>query len=248
MSKHELLDKSDDPTLLWSALRLNNDSTVREKIIDFYHPFARMMAAKAYAKRTTEQLEFLDFLQYALVGLIEAIDRFEHDRDIKFETFASTRINGAILKGIETSSDKQGQLSARRRVVAERLKSLKDNAVDAQDPSTMFGYLAEIAIGLAVGFALEDSGMHQIGEPTYPDNTYKRVEMKQLHHRIKGLLTSLPDNERRIVKYHYLQDIGFEEIAHILDVTRGRVSQLHKNALRKLRDAIRGEGKIDLRC
>ncbi|HEX7635658.1 MAG TPA: sigma-70 family RNA polymerase sigma factor [Noviherbaspirillum sp.] len=241
-------DKTTDMTPAWVAFRSGADPSVREQVIEFYLPFARIMAAKLYAKRTYIELEFSDYMQYASIGLMEAIDRFDPDRGVKFETFAAPRITGAILNGIESLSEKQVQVSARQRILAARVKSLKDEAPEPADSNAVFGYLAELAVELAIGFALEDSGVSQSEEASYPDNTYHRVELKQLRQRIDELVGQLPDNERRVVKYHYLQQVPFDEIATLLGVTKGRVSQIHKNALKRLGQIIRSIGEIDLRC
>ncbi len=240
-------DTSIDTTPLWDGMRSGDNSSAREQIIDFYLPFARILAAKLYAKRTFIELEFADYLQYASIGLVEAVDRFDPAREVKFETFAALRINGAVLNGIESLSERQVQVSARQRIVAARVKSQKDADIAPKDPNAVFGYLAELAIGLAIGFALDESGMVQADDAAYPDNTYRHVELKQLGQRVRELIERLPDNERRVIKYHYLQQIPFEEIASILGVTKGRVSQVHRDALNKLGQIARHHGMIDLR-
>ncbi|MBI1890131.1 MAG: sigma-70 family RNA polymerase sigma factor [Burkholderiales bacterium] len=245
--KRVQFDGAAESSALWRAFKSENDPAVREEIIDRYFPFARIMAAKAYANRVFIELEFCDFMQYASVGLIESIDRFDPDRGVKFETFSAPRITGAILNGIESLSEKQEQVSARRRIVAGRLDTLKEKPALAQDPEALFGYLADIAIGLAVGFVLEDSGMYQADEASYPDNSYTRVELQQLHQQIKSLLELLPPNERRVLNYHYLHHVPFEEIAKIFGVTKGRISQIHKDALKRLRTKLRGD-RLDLNC
>lgn len=241
-------DTTTDMTPVWAALRGGADPSAREQVIEFYLPFARIMAAKLYAKRTYIELEFSDYMQYASIGLMEAIDRFDPERGVKFETFAAPRINGAILNGIESLSEKQVQVSARQRILSARVKSLKDAPPEPADSNALFGYLAELAVGLAIGFALEDSGIYQAEEASYPDNTYHRIELRQLRKRVGELVEQLPDNERRVIKYHYLQQIPFDEIATLLNVTKGRVSQIHKNALKRMGQIVRSIGEIDLRC
>ncbi|HVK94161.1 MAG TPA: sigma-70 family RNA polymerase sigma factor [Noviherbaspirillum sp.] len=241
------VEASADLAPLWASLVKEADPSSRERLIEFYFPFARILAGKLYAKRTYPELEFSDYLQYASIGLIEAVDRFDPERGVKFETFAAMRINGAVLNGVGSLSEKQEQVSARQRLVSERMKSLKAEETEKEDPALLFGYLAELAIGLAVGFALEDSGMYQEGNVAYPDNTYQHVELKQLHQQIRQMLEKLPGNERRVIKYHYLQQLPFEEVARILNLTKGRVSQIHKEALNRLRNGVRRTGSVDLR-
>lgn len=246
-SQPDPLDFSIEVDPDWVEFHLDRNVEARGRIIESYLPFARMMAAKTYAKRTYPELEFQDYLQYATIGLIEAVDRFDPNRGVKFETFSASRITGAILNGIESLSEKQRQVGARRRAIAARVESVKSDLPDASTTEALFSYLAQVAIGLAVGFALEDSGMYQAElEPTYADNTYRRVELKQLQKRILSLVNLLPRNERSVITYHYLQHLAFGEIAAILGVTKGRVSQIHKEALQKLKASIRIDGAVDL--
>lgn len=238
---------------LWRAFGRQRDAALREQLVAHYLPFARIMAAKMYGGRTHMQVEFDDYLQYARLGLIEAVDRFDPDRGYKFETYAGSRINGAILNGMQAYSEVHEQVAARKRVVQSRMASLRDpqrepgGAGTSPDPADLFGYLAELAIGLAVGFALDNSGMYQEhdGDAQYRDNTYAGVELKQLRARLKSLVDGLPGKHRQVVSYHYLQQLPFEEIAAMLALTRGRIAQIHKEALLKLREALRGQHELN---
>jgi RNA polymerase sigma factor for flagellar operon FliA len=230
----------------WHTYRENRDPELREQLIEHYLPFARMLAAKAYANRIQLELEFADYLQYASIGLVEAVDRFDPIVMPRFEAFSSMRINGAILNGIVSLSEKQEQVSARKNLLADRAKSLKAEAGNPKDPEAIFGYLAELAIGLAVGFVLEGTGMYQSEESGYEENIYRGIELKQLSRKVVELMESLPDRERRIIKLHYQQQIPFDEIAKMFGVTKGRISQMHKAALVRLKAGF--GSSVDFRC
>jgi RNA polymerase sigma factor for flagellar operon FliA len=231
---------------LWHAYAAGRDPALRSRLIAAYQDFARIMAAKLYARRLYTEMEFADYLQYATVGLIESVDRFDPALGNKFETFAAARINGAVLNGIEQSSEVQQQVAARRRIVAQRVASLNDGA--PPEAGDVFARLAELAIGLAVGFALDDSGMVQAGGAQYPDNSYSGVEVKQLQARIKALVGALAPAERTVVQGHYLQQQPFEEIAASMKLSRGRIAQIHKAALGHLRQRMLAMDDMDIRC
>ena len=233
---------------LWQALVAQRELGVRARLIERYMRFARIMAARSYARRSFGGVEFEDYLQYAHVGLIESIDRFEPERGIKFETFAAPRISGAILNGLETASDIHGQVSARRRLLAQRVASLGEGSEEADNPDQVFAALAEVAIGLAVGFALDDSGMYRCDEREYPDNGYAALEMKQVRERALALMAQLPGNQRLVIQYHYMQHIAFDQIAQMLELSKGRISQIHKEALGKLRAGFNEAGVLSLSC
>jgi RNA polymerase sigma factor FliA len=221
---------------LWQQYQGSRDTGLRAQLIEHYLPFARMLAAKTYANRSQIELEFADYLQYASIGLVEAVDRYDPVFNAKFETFASLRITGAILNGVVSLTEKQEQISARKAILLERVKSLKLEKSDVKNADAVFEHLAGLAIGLAVGFALEGTGMYQPDEESYVDNSYRRIELKQLYKSIAASMEYLPENERRIIKLHYQQQLTFDKIADMLGLTKGRISQIHKSALTRLRD------------
>ncbi len=233
---------------VWAGFVQTRCSEARERLVSAYMGFARMLAAKVYARRTIEGMEFADYLQYATVGLIEAVDRFDPERGVLFESFAAVRITGAMLTGLESSTEIQRQIATRKRVIGDRVASLADAAPPLAGPEAVFAHLAELAIGLAVGFALEDSGMYLQEEATYADNTYAGVELKQLRGRVKAALGEIGANQRRVIELHYLQHLPFEDVASRMSLTRGRISQIHKEALQNLRTRLTHAGDVDLHC
>lgn len=235
---------------LWRAWRRDGDVQARQQLIEAHLRFARMMAAKLYGRRYYAALEFDDYMQYATVGLMESVDRFDPDHGAKFETFAASRISGAILDGVTASSDIHEQLAARKRVLRERASLLCEDAAApaSQSPDALFGKLADLAIGLAVGFALEGSGMYRAEEGEYLDPGYQGVALRQLRQRVASLVDALPPKQKAVISGHYQQQLAFEEIATRLQLSRGRVAQLHKEAVAKLRLALQMKGTILLSC
>lgn len=231
---------------MWTCYAQGRDPEARARLVAAYLGFARIMAAKVYARRSYTSMEFADYLQYARVGLLEAIDRFEPARGYRFETYAASRINGAILNGIEQSSEIQQQIAARKCILSQRIASLDEGEAAPSTPGMVFARLAELAIGLAVGFALEDTGMHGGGD--YPDNSYHGAEMKQLRARVRAAVATLPDKQRQVIHAHYLQHQAFADVAAAMFLSRGRVAQIHKEALGNLQARLQDLKAFDLSC
>jgi RNA polymerase sigma factor for flagellar operon FliA len=238
-------DVGGEPAALWQAYRHGRDESLRQRLVGRYLEFARMLAARMYARRTYEGLEFDDYLQFARLGLMEAVDRYDDGLGAKFETFAAHRINGAILNGIATYSEVQEQVAARRRIDAERIEGLHGDAPDRADPAALFAYLADLAVGVAVGLALEGTGMVQDAAAMYGVQPYDGLALRQLRARLKEALAALPERQRKVLSWHYLEQRPFDEIGAALGVTRGRVSQLHKEALASLRERWRARDAVD---
>lgn len=220
---------------LWTRWFERNSPADRQNLVECYSSFTRILAAKCYARRTSHELEFGDYLQFGFVGLLESIDRFDPAVGVKFETFAGHRINGAILNGVESLSEVQRQTAVRRRVMKERTASLAEGA--SREPISALERLAEVAIGLALGFALEDAGMYTGStEGAAPDNAYSRLELRQLSERLAESVATLPEQQRIVIHRHYFQQVPFDEIATAMELTKSRVSQIHRAALMQMRD------------
>jgi RNA polymerase sigma factor for flagellar operon FliA len=217
-------------------------------------PFARMHAATLYAGRFGNEIEFADYLQLGIVALIEAIDRFDATRGVKFQTFAAYRVRGAILDGVEAFTERHRQIAARRRIQEARVASLmrpstgpeESGARATASPPTgddkLLAYLAEIGFGLALGYLLEDSGMIAASDeaaPPGPISQYAEVELTQLRQALREVLTEIPEQQRVVIASHYLQGMQFEQIASEMHLTKGRISQIHKAALLNLRQQLK---------
>jgi RNA polymerase sigma factor for flagellar operon FliA len=145
-----------------------------------------------------------------------------------------------VLDGVESLSEKQRQIATRTNIRRERAASLQDGTVAEATPLQR---LADIAVGLAIGFVLEDAPLYVDGDPADPAATpYERLEMAQLRRRVLALVDELPDMERRVIRHHYLQQIPFEQIARSRGLTKGRISQIHRAALERLRHLCTADG------
>ncbi len=223
---------------LWRRLQ-EGDRSAREALVDHYAPFAQILAAKVYGGRHHDELAFAEYAQFAMVGLLESVDRFDPARGVKFKTFAGKRIIGSVLNGLENLSEKQQQISFRRRLAAERRESMHGAAADPTSADELFHHLASVAVGLALGYMLDDSGMFQKRNASYVNNGYEAIEIEQLQKRVHSLVDKLPERERKVIKYHYMHHFQFEDIASVMNVTKGRISQIHKRAIELLREAVK---------
>jgi RNA polymerase sigma factor for flagellar operon FliA len=236
----------DEEATLWESFRRAPDADLRTRLIELHLPFARIMAAKVYAGRPSNEFEFDEYLQFATMGMLECVDRYDPVHGASFRTYASQRMVGAILSGLERLSEKQQQIAVRKRLAAERVESLRGDEAAPGSPEALFASLARIAVGLALGSVLEDSGMYRTEEVPGQDTSYQSIELRQLQQRVRALVDTLPDRERRIIRYHYLNRLPFDHVAEMLGVSKGRVSQLHRRAMDLLRDEARKVKKCDL--
>jgi len=222
---------ADDDSALWARFRAGSLES-RHALVMRYERLVRILAAKAFSNRVSQELEFNDYYQFGMVGLLQSVDRYDATKGAGFETFATRRVAGAILDGVETLSEKQNQVVTRQRTLKERAASMAEGAKVKPD---VFQKLADVAIGLALGFMLEDTGLYLEGQPAYPDNSYSGVELRQLRKRVQAVVSELPQQERMVITLHYLQHQAFDEIALECGLSKGRISQIHHSALKRLR-------------
>jgi RNA polymerase sigma factor for flagellar operon FliA len=234
-----------DEASLWRTYKECRDPGVRVELISRYMQTAQRIAASMYARRPFSELEYADYLQYARVGLIESIDRYEPGRGASFETYAGHRIKGAILNGIETNSELTAQCAQRRRIVRERVASLHTSNREPADDDR-FAWLAQTAIDLAFGYALEDAGLHGDEASREAGDVYNVLELKQIRDRLMRIVEALPEREKAIIKGHYFDHLDFAVLASQLRLTKGRVSQLHARGLTMVREAYRALAGFDV--
>ncbi|RAN48453.1 hypothetical protein RB25_11585 [Herbaspirillum rubrisubalbicans] len=215
-------------------------------MVAHYLPYARAQAAKLFARRPHDEFEFDEYLQFAMVGLLESIDRYQLDKGAQFKTFSMLRIQGAILSGLGNLSDKAQQITMRKRLAAERTASLKEERQLSSNPHNLLQELSDVGVGIALGMILDGSGMLYEGEGVLPDTAYVRQEMRQVREQLWSMVKRLTGREREVIQLHYLQQKDFNDIANELQLSKGRVSQLHRQAIVRLRDLISKLGKCDI--
>ena len=188
----------------------------------------------------------MELYQYAYAGLLEALDRFELTANTPFRPFAAHRISGSILDGIPHLSEVREQLSWRRRVRRERLQSLAEER-EGEEARAPVEKLAELAVGLALGFMLEGTGLFNPRDderevPVSGENAYESVAWKETIEHLQTELESLPEREQTILRQHYVNGMSFDQLSVLLAISKGRISQLHRGALSLLRKRMREQG------
>lgn len=218
---------------LWRTFTATRASALRERLIEQYLPFARSIAARVYRLRFDESCPFDDYLQYARVGLIEAVDRFDPGRQTSFEAFSSHRIRGAILNGLGRESELAAQRSYWRTRLAERSASIQQDLIAHPERASLEDFV-KLTVELALGLVLEDEDCEPQDESVVA-NPYAATELRELRSIVRALVDLLPERERTILHGHYYEHLEFQAIAREMQVTKGRVSQLHAQALSRIR-------------
>lgn len=223
-----------DELALWDRWRASRDMSARDALIAKYSPWSRMVARDVYVRVRAMASAWPDCAQNALVGLLEAIGRFDPSRGIVFQTYARHRIRGAVFDGMRALRDdlrREAQQYERIATIRERVTTLVEETVS--DPLEAF---VASTIGLSLGFLMEAGS---IPAHPYAADAYAHREHEEIGEALAAAIAQLPEREQAIVMLHYHHHVPFVAIAEQMGVTKGRVSQLHKRALERLRESLR---------
>lgn len=209
----------------------------RATLFERYQAFGRKIAADEWHRIGDLGLEKADCEQLAYEALLQSIDRFDPHKGVPFTAYARLRIRGAIRNTLAKTNEATALFSAKKRIERDRIRSIKQQAeATTQEPLEL---LRELAVGIAIGFMLEDTEDSQRNAvPSSDPTAYDTASWNQLVSELNHRLASLPERERMILEYHYKKDIQFTEIAKLFEVSKGRISQLHSQALKRLRASL----------
>lgn len=235
----------------WAEYANTKSSAVREKLIIEYAPLVKVVAGRLHMY-LGYNVEYDDLVSYGVFGLIDAIDKFDYKKEIKFETYASLRIRGAILDQIR-------KMDWIPRTIRQKQKKIDQVMKDVEAATGRAATDEEIAKGLGISDDeylewqsqmkvtgvvslneyLEQGGPEIQNERGMTSSTFDAPEevvcQEELKIKLKEALEVLTEKERKVVLLYYYEDLTLKEISNILEVSESRVSQLHTKALGKMK-------------
>lgn len=223
---------------LWRRFRFDDEAACRELLFDRYAGLARSIALRHFRRRSVNRIDRSDYEQFAYEGLLQAIDRYDPLNGAPFGSYASRRIAGSIADGVARMTEVGAQIRHRHRIEQERLRSLAKTQT-AGEPENAVAALSDLAMGLALGMMLESAALLGSEDKADPGpSAYESLEWRETQARLAAEVGVLPEREATIIRQHYDIGLSFAQIADLLGLSRGRVSQLHRAALEKLRKKI----------
>ncbi len=245
---------------LWRRYKSAADDRARERLVIAYSPLVKYVAGRM-ASGLPAHVEESDLISYGLVGLISAIQRFEPERDVKFETYAITRIKGAIIDELRSLDWVPRSVRARAREIEKANSRLEHRLQRAPTDEEMAAELemtvddfqdALLQISNSSVAALDElwtvsdasgdqvSLLDTLQDPDAPDPAHV-MDMTDLKDRVADAIARLPEREKLVVALYYYENLTLREIGEVLGVTESRVSQLHTKAVLRLRSRLSGE-------
>ena len=245
---------------LWLDYKHRRDPAARDALIERHLHLVKYIAGRV-VMHLPASVELDDLISYGIFGLLDAIDKFDFRRGIKFETYAYTRIKGAILDGLRSMDWAPQSLRKRAREVAAaygrvegRLgRAATDEEVAAelgievgelQELMTRLNFVHVLSLDDIVGHDDEDvvELRDLVADPASPDPLSNAL-LQDAKRRLAAALERLPQRERLIVTLYYYEGLTVKEIGELLGLSASRISQLHGRALARLRGAMQEGGE-----
>lgn len=223
----------------------------REKIILEYAPLVKVVAGRL-SMYLGYNVEYEDLVSYGIFGLIDAIDKFDCLKEVKFETYASLRIRGAILDQIRkmdwiprTIRQKQKKIEnvireieqstghgASDEEIAEKLGISGDEYLEWQSQMKITGVVSLNEYMEQGSDVAQDYSRHTTSRYEAPE---EKVEKEELTRVLGDALKLLTEKEQKVITLYYYEELTLKEISNILEVSESRISQLHTRALQKMK-------------
>jgi RNA polymerase sigma factor for flagellar operon FliA len=243
--------------MIWKQYKEKKDETAREKLIIYYSPLAKYVAGRI-ASNLPRSIDVQDLIQTGILGLIDAIEKFDPTRDIKFETYAISRIKGAILDGLRSLDWLPRTLRFKvkeiDRIYAELETKLNRPPTEEEIAAAMGITLDELQQIMSEArfssiVALEDtlSGLETEDDMTVYQKVadaeavdpFEAIENKEVKERLIEAIQMLSEKERKVIILYYYSGMTLKEIGELLNVTESRASQLHSKAISRLKTLLK---------
>jgi RNA polymerase sigma factor for flagellar operon FliA len=245
---------------LWKRFKSADDQSARERLVVAYSPLVKYVAGRM-ASGLPAHVDEADLISYGLVGLISAIGRFEPEREIKFETYAITRIKGAIIDELRSLDWVPRSVRAKARDIERANSRLEHKLQRAPNDDEMSAELemtveefqeALLQISNSTVAALDElwtvgdasgdqvSLLDTLQDPRALDPAAV-VDATELKDRVADAIARLPEREKLVVALYYYENLTLREIGEVLGVTESRISQLHTKAVLRLRSRLTTE-------
>ncbi|KWX04583.1 RNA polymerase sigma70 [Carbonactinospora thermoautotrophica] len=242
---------------LWREFKRTGDPKLREKLILHYSPLVKYVAGRV-SVGLPANVEQADFVSYGIFGLIDAIEKYDPERSIKFETYAMSRIRGAIIDELRALDwiprSVRQKARAVERAYAKLEAELNRTPSEAEVAAEMGIKLEELhqifsQLSLVNVVALDEllHGGPERGErfslvdtleDTSAEDPVEAFETRETKQMLARAINTLPEREKTVVTLYYFERLTLAEIGQVLGVTESRVCQIHTKAVLQLRSKL----------
>jgi RNA polymerase sigma factor for flagellar operon FliA len=239
---------------LWQAFGERRDQELRDRLVLHYAPLVKYVAGRV-GTGLPSHVEVSDLIQSGIFGLVDAIEKFEPERGLKFETYAMQRIRGAILDDLRAQDWVPRSVRSRARDVERALERLEAKyqrtATDAElaaeldlsveDLRELFAQLqmtSVVALDDLIGFGSTQASLAETLPDERAEDPIATLVDRDSRRQLAEAVERLSERDRIVVTLYYFENLTLAEIGKVLGVTESRVCQLHTRAVLRLRSKL----------
>ncbi len=249
-------ESASDIADLWREYKDGGTLDARERLILHYSPLVKFVAGRV-AAGLPQNIEQSDLVSYGIFGLIDAIDKFDPGRGYKFETYAISRIKGAIIDELRSIDWVPRSVRAKARAIERAYSKLENElrrspddkevatelGVSEEELATTLGqisFVGVVALDELLSAGSERGSGATVGDTIAggghdPVEAFESEEMRQV---LADAINRMPDRERLVLTLYYYEGLTLAEIGNVLGVTESRVCQIHTKAIFQLRSRL----------
>jgi RNA polymerase sigma factor for flagellar operon FliA len=242
------------PEQWWQRWFESRDPIARDRLIVHYSPLVKFVAGRVGAGLPSS-VDSGDLVSHGIFGLIDAVERFDPERGVKFETFAVPRIRGAVFDGLRSLDWVPRSVRSRAREVEGAFSELEGRLGRAPTDEELAAHLkisradfqkwlvsiSSTTVGPLDRALLAGAEPRGLGGEV-PESPSAMVEESEVRRLVKGEVRKLPDREKLVLSLYYDEGLTLAEIGSVLGVTESRVSQIHTKAVLHLRSRMSASG------
>ncbi|MCJ2164031.1 MULTISPECIES: FliA/WhiG family RNA polymerase sigma factor [unclassified Pseudodesulfovibrio] len=216
----------------------------RENIVRFYAPKIRILALRLKAK-LPQSVELNELISAGSLGLLDALGKFKAELGIKFDTYSENRIKGAMLDELRRMDWFSRGLRHKVKVLEEAMRQIEHETGSPATPEQLQDHTGmserDVQQGLEalnnqVCLSLDSFQENILGQKNMTDDEpFQSAAFQEIVDKVANLIEELTPREKLVISLYYGEELNMKETAEVMDITEGRVSQLHSQALIKLR-------------
>ncbi|HOK41377.1 MAG TPA: FliA/WhiG family RNA polymerase sigma factor [bacterium] len=263
--KHQQVS-AEEEARLWKEYQKNPSDENRNKLVTIYAGLVHYVAGKLAMHKPTN-IEYEDLVNYGILGLINAIEKFDLSKGLKFSTYATIKIRGYIIDSLREFDWVPRQLRQQSKMIEKAYAELESKLGRYPKEEEVANYLGmkleefqKIIMNLSVttqlsledtkyiGSDMDETSLVDAVEAPDGDNPEFIITKQELKKVLADAIMKLPENEKLVIALYYLEDLTLKEIGKVLNITESRACQLHSMAILRLRGIVRKEflGREDL--
>lgn len=236
-----------------------NDASYRDQLISEYLPYVKRIVHRI-AVHLPSTIDIDDLMNVGVIGLIQSVDRYDPKRDNKFMTYAAFRIKGAVLSELR-SRDFLSRSNRRKIRDLEntylKLEQKLGREVEDVEVAQEMGVNVEQVYRTKqmsnisfisfeeLGYSSRDEKEKLMSHLVEDDDALTLTRLKEIKEAVARAIEQLPEKERLVISLYYLEELTMKETGKVLNITESRVSQIHSQAVRRLRAKLRKKKLID---